>query len=171
MPIPQKIDPIKVCASCKAPLIRKRFQNGRLEDRTEFLRRIYCNQECMAIAFEGRIKVLTPRNSRRQSAKTVKSSCEICGRTGRLHVHHVDGNPMNNESGNLQTLCGSCHHLSHSPNYMGTPRLPKLCLHCSKPVARKGLCNTHLTRFKKFGDPFLKKFKIGSGWVLSRAAS
>ncbi len=108
---------------------------------------------------------------RRISTQMVGMKCESCGEANcKLHVHHRDENPENNEKENLQTLCVSCHRLTHSPNYMGTPEQPKPCLLCSKPVARKGYCNTHLTRLKRYGDPLAKKFKVGSEWVLSRVA-
>lgn len=47
-----------------------------------------------------------------------KDSCEICGKKDKkidvssgkiLHVHHIDGDIMNNNPENLQTLCPSCH--------------------------------------------------------------
>jgi len=38
--------------------------------------------------------------------------CEVCGAPGML-THHIDGNPLNNQSDNLQTLCDACHILAH----------------------------------------------------------
>lgn len=109
--------------------------------------------------------------SYRRSAATAKPKCEACGTDKRkLHVHHKDENPLNNEPSNLQTLCVSCHRLAHSPNYLGTPTHRKPCLHCSKGSVKHGLCNTHLTREKRYGDPLMKKVKIGSAWVLTRVA-
>ena len=107
---------------------------------------------------------------RRKSTGMVGAACELCGKTGRkLHVHHKDENPENNRAPNLQTLCVSCHRLSHSHNYAGTPLQRKPCALCSKPAARKGLCNTHLTRLKRHGDPLAKKFRNASGWHLGKA--
>jgi|SRR5581483_1954216 len=160
-------DPIKYCAACGARLTRKRF-NGTLEDMGAFRRRRYCNQACMAVGQEGTIKVMSPRNSRRQSAKAVREKCETCGRNGRLHVHHRDENPLNNDPSNLMSLCGSCHRQAHSPNFAGIPGQRRRCEHCSKPAMQRGLCWTHLTRHKKYGDPLLRKVKIGSAWVLQR---
>src|SRR5574341_873468 len=109
---------------------------------------------------------------RRKSTEMLGTHCEVCGKTScKLHVHHKDRNPANNSPANLQTLCVSCHRLTHSPNYMGTPLRPKPCLYCSKPVARRGLCNTHLTRLKRHGHPLAKKFKVGYEWKLRRADS
>lgn len=164
---PRLPDPIKNCKKCGSRLVRKVYANT-LEDRGAFRRRRFCDQACMAAWMEGRIKNPTTKNSRRQSGKAAGTECEACGRTtGRLYVHHVDHNPMNNKPSNLQTLCGSCHRRSHSLNYTGTKLQRKSCEHCSKPVARKGLCNTHLTRLKRHGHPLAKKIKTSCGWVLS----
>ena len=165
---PKKSDQVKFCESCGKQMHRKRF-NGVLESNSGFSRRKYCDRDCMSAGMEGVIKNPSPKTSRRQSQKKVKPTCEICGRSGRLHVHHRDLNPMNNEPENLQTLCGSCHHRSHSPNFAGTPEQRKPCLHCSKPAMQRGLCWTHLTRFKKYGNPLAVKVKIGSEWVLKAA--
>lgn len=161
-----KPDPIKHCAHCGNLLHRKRFASGQLEDMGRFNIRRYCNRDCMA---KGQLRetVTYLSCSWRKAHKTVKRACEICGRASRrLHVHHKDGNPFNNAPWNLQSLCTSCHRLSHSPRFMGTPLQPKPCIYCSKQVARKGLCNTHLTRLKRYGNPLVKKFKVGSTWVL-----
>jgi len=166
---PRKPDPEKYCEMCGILLIRKVYGGVRLEDLSTFKKRKYCNQKCMGEAMEGTIKVENPKNYRRQSVKTRKGNCEKCGRgDSLLHVHHKDHNPMNNDPLNLTTLCGSCHRLCHSPNYteMGEPNQP--CRICGKQSARQQLCNTHLTRLKKHGDPLLKKVKQGSEWVLIR---
>ena len=42
-----------------------------------------------------------------------KTSCELCSNTGRLDVHHKDGNRLNNQESNLMTLCRSCHRSIH----------------------------------------------------------
>lgn len=167
MPRPPKPDPIKHCMACGKLLTRKRF-NSVLEDMGAFRRRKYCDQACMANGMEGTIKVPSPKNSRRQSAKKVQERCESCERMGRLHVHHMDENPLNNALSNLMTLCGSCHRRIHSPNFAGTPEQRKPCKHCSMPAMQRGLCFTHLNRYKKHGDPLLRKVKVGSEWLLRR---
>lgn len=154
------------CKNCGKELVRKRF-NGRLEDNGAFRRRVFCNRECMAVAFEGQIKVMNPKNSRRQSVKHRLDACEDCGRKAtRLHNHHQNENPLLNVGSNLTTLCASCHKLRHSPNNdpMTGRRLP--CLYCARPSRGKRLCETHLTRLKRYGHPLAKKRKIQSEWVL-----
>jgi hypothetical protein len=166
MPMPRKDDPEKFCQYCGTKMQRQMI-GARLEDWSAFARRVYCNRTCMANAMEGKIKVMNERATHRQSRKTVSQRCEVCGATGRkLHVHHKDGNGLNNSDDNLITLCVPCHQRWHSPNYTdcGTKRKP--CLHCEQPSYRKGLCLKHLQRFKKYGSPFLTKRKHGSQYVL-----
>ena len=156
---------MKTCRYCQAPLMRKRFSSGRLEDNGCFQKRVFCNRSCMGSAFEGVIKVMNPQNSRRQSAKVRATNCEVCNRRGH-HVHHRDENPMNNDASNLQTLCASCHRLSHEQAKRETLGLSITCFHCSSPSYRRGLCHKHLSRLRRYGNPLAKKFKIGSEWIL-----
>ena len=110
---------------------------------------------------------------RRKTTGTAGPNCERCGKTGKLHVHHKDENPENNVKSNLETLCASCHKVSHSPNYTGTPPQRKPCKYCEKPVYRKGLCGTHLSRLKRHGNPLAKMHKTAfdGGWELHLPAS
>ena len=156
----------RACKHCSTPLERKRF-NGRLEDAGAFRKRVFCNRSCMADWMEGRMKITAVKNSRRQSAKTVRQECEICSRSDtRLSVHHRDGNPLNNDPANLQTLCGSCHSRCHSPNFTDDGTKRKSCAFCNAPSEKNGVCSTHLSRWKRHGHPLAKKRKIGSEWVL-----
>jgi len=41
-------------------------------------------------------------------------TCQTCGATERLHVHHIDTNKLNNDPSNLVTLCNRCHGLAHA---------------------------------------------------------
>jgi 5-methylcytosine-specific restriction endonuclease McrA len=151
--------------------MERRYFGERLEDRAAFMRRIFCDRDCMAQWMEGQTKVENDKNGRRQSAKTAAQQCEKCGRQRdrtRMYVHHKDENPQNNEPSNLMTLCGSCHRRLHSPNYTGTGERRERCAYCEMPSYRLGLCCTHLTRLKKHGDPLAVKVKIGSDWVLTR---
>lgn len=108
---PRKVDPIKHCANCGSQLLRK-MMNGRLEDMGVFLRRKYCNQDCMARAFVKDAPSHTDTFHWR-ARKLRGTACESCGATKRLHTHHIDGNERNNSPDNIQTLCGSCHNSHH----------------------------------------------------------
>lgn len=46
-------------------------------------------------------------------------TCEQCGTSEDLHIHHIDEDPTNNELVNLRTLCRKHHTEAHR-----NPRLP-----------------------------------------------
>lgn len=162
MPRKPKPDPTKRCAYCNTTLTRKRFASG-LEDMARFMLRKFCGRPCMAAWQEGRIKVATPKNSRRQSCKKRKTSCENCGSTKRLASHHIDGNPLNNADSNLKTLCAVCHMQTHWREWKATTKQPKQCAYCSSPARHLGLCNTHYSRYRRHGDPLVVKRFNGHG--------
>lgn len=166
MATPTKPTPVNTCLACGRLMARKRT-GKRLEDLGAFKRRRYCDRACMAKGMERDVCKSASR-SRMKAHAFIKTACETCGRTEKLHVHHKDHNPFNNTRENLQTLCVRCHALAHSPNYAGTPEVRKSCRLCLRPSAKNGLCFTHISRQKRFGDPCLKKIKIGSSWVLTR---
>jgi len=43
-------------------------------------------------------------------------SCVVCGDTGALQVHHIDGDHLNDALSNLTTLCVPCHMVAHTPH-------------------------------------------------------
>lgn len=100
----------KFCGHCGERLERKRF-GRRLEDRSAFLKRIYCNRECMAAAYVKPAPSLA--GLRWRASKLRGSFCEACGVTDRLQAHHIDGNVQNDSRDNIQTLCISCHASHH----------------------------------------------------------
>ena len=163
MPRPKKIDPVKNCQFCGKQLMRK-IINGRLEDRGIFLKRKYCNQDCMAKAFIKKNVEITTMHKRAQKYK--KTSCQICGATTKLQVHHQDGNPMNNALDNLITLCGSCHLKWHWTHGKKNPKRQTVCKICGEPSRKLDMCQKHYQRFRKYGDPYLTKKKIGSKYEL-----
>lgn len=80
-----------------ARLSRKRI-NGRLEDRTIFLKRKHFVKDTALC---------------KRVTKYRGPYCELCGATTNLHCHHIDGNRKNDCEENIQTLCGSCHASHH----------------------------------------------------------
>jgi len=58
------------------------------------------------------------KNTRKAVLIRDDHTCSYCGyitdNTRFLHVHHVDGNPRNNNFNNLETICNHCHMIQHS---------------------------------------------------------
>lgn len=161
---PAKPTPVKFCKSCGKQMERPRI-DGKIEELATFVKRIYCNRACMAVGME-KDRCQSPSHSRAKANRHIKEACEACGATGKLHVHHKDEDPFNNDPSNLRTLCPRCHRRSHSPNFMDDGVTRKPCAHCARPSVKSGLCHTHLTRRQRFGDPLAVKVKTASGWVL-----
>jgi len=95
--------------------------------------------------------------------------CEECGGAVSLGVHHMDNDRTNNSPNNLRTFCNVCHTRWHW-NHGKEPwrRHPPTCTVCGKPAKRSGLCETHRTRLKRHGSPYLKKIKVGHSWQLQK---
>jgi len=165
MPMPRKQEPEIRCQACQARLVRKRF-NGRLEDLSAFRRRKFCDRACMAT---GMLQE-SPTTSalRRRATKLKGDSCEKCGATEGIGIHHVDSNPANNDESNLMTLCASCHTAWHWRNGKKAPRRQGSCKVCGAPARKLDMCQKHYQRFRKYGDPCLTKIRDGSRFVLSR---
>lgn len=60
--------------------------------------------------------------------------CRRCDATENLAMHHIDGSGQsehpNNDLGNLETLCDSCHTKHHTPRFDTTPHTINTCLNC-----------------------------------------
>lgn len=113
MPRKRKPDPLKFCEYCKQKMSRK-VMNGRLEDLNVFIKRKYCDVECMGLAHRKNNPTLSAFHKR--AIKFKKNSCELCGATNNLGVHHLDNDPTNNILENLKTFCGKCHTKWHWRN-------------------------------------------------------
>jgi len=75
------------------------------------LRRRYCDRWCMGQAF---VKDTSLKSALLKWVKPYRgTSCELCGAMRNVHVHHIDGNLLNDSASNIQTLCGSCHITHH----------------------------------------------------------
>jgi 5-methylcytosine-specific restriction endonuclease McrA len=108
----RKTDPYRGCEWCGTALTRKRFSTGRLEDRSRFLARKFCDTACQQAA-QNDPESVNRQTMYSRSRKHAKPNCERCGTTDRLHVHHRDGNITNNDPANLETLCVLCHNRHH----------------------------------------------------------
>lgn len=75
-------------------------------------------------------KTLCPSNkhSLRRHIKARDKVCQDCGAPKNLQVHHVDGDPTNNDDGNLVLLCKPCHARRHIER--GEPDEARLVLTC-----------------------------------------
>lgn len=151
MPMPRKPDPVKFCKHCGKQLARKRQRNGDLESLLHFGRRKYCDQKCMAAAFDARPSQSEDWSTSHYHARKLVASgpCATCGRRGATDVHHRDGNHLNNSPENLERICRSCHMLHH--------RRKGSCVLCGQPMKGLGYCDKHYQRFKKYGDPLADK--------------
>lgn len=157
---------MRCCKACGATIVQKRFSNGVLESPSMTRKRRYCNRACMAAAML-KDRCRSQSHSRMKASRSMKAACETCGTAAaRLHVHHRDEDWANNSPSNLMTLCVSCHRRAHSPNYTATGEHRTACKHCAAPSVKQGLCATHLTRLRRYGNPLAKKRKVGSAWVL-----
>lgn len=142
------------CKYCGKKLERKRF-GKRLEDFNVFKKRKYCNRICMRMAMlkigshkqEYRVAHQTAVNI--MKLQTIERKCSICGKIGKLDIHHKDGDYQNNNLTNLIYLCRSCHMKQH--------RKKGVCKICGKPIKGLGYCDKHYQRYKKYGDPLFTK--------------
>ena len=67
--------------------------------------------------FRGRINLT--REQRELVKDTFDNTCAHCPKDTRLMIHHLDGNPNNNEIENLILLCDECHSDQHPHNEEG----------------------------------------------------
>ncbi len=163
MPRLRKPEAPKACKQCGKPLERKRY-NGRLEDLGVYLRRLYCDQACMGAS---KVKVdVSLAGLRKRAVKYRGTVCQQCGATDGLHVHHLDSDPANNTTSNLMTLCSSCHATWHWQHGKTLSKRQSVCTICGQPARKLDMCQKHYQRFKKYGDPYLSKRRIGLRYVL-----
>ena len=95
-----------------------------------------------------------------------KYTCQQCGdsRGGNLIAHHivrwVDDESLRFDIENGITLCVSCHKDRH--------RGRLTCVICGAKHVAHGLCNKHMQRKCKYGDPLLRKVRQRGTFVLMR---
>lgn len=116
----------KTCPTCNTPMTA--VWRGKRQGY-----QVYCSRRCADIGHSARMSArgnpkwkhgATPLRQQPHSAKAFrimrplvlerdKWVCVACGSEKRPHVHHIDNWPMNNASGNLVTLCATCHQKLH----------------------------------------------------------
>ena len=83
----------------------------------------------------------------------IEDKCAICGlaewqnKPITLQLHHIDGNPNNNNLDNLQLLCPNCH--SQTDNYCGNANVKQTeyyCKDCSSKITRGAVYCTVCSR-------------------------
>lgn len=111
----------KTCLKCGKKFNRRRY-GKRLEDYTRWTQRKYCSKQCNYIREEPTHRTTYHRLAR----EFQKSSCENCGSTENLDVHHRDRDYKNNDPKNLKTLCHSCHMKYHWQQGHLKPQLQNL---------------------------------------------
>ena len=56
-----------------------------------------------------RKRIPIPKERRQMVFIRCNNECEICEDHAAQQIHHIDGNPRNNELENLQGVCYDCH--------------------------------------------------------------
>ena len=82
------------CLNNKNIYYKKKYHADRTKYRTEALKRAHNKN------FSGLRDSVIERD---------KHSCQVCGYSNKIIVHHIDENPKNNTMDNLITLCKICH--------------------------------------------------------------
>ena len=89
--------------------------------------------------------------AKRRVVKEAFGECLSCGSTDNLELHHIDGNPRNNDSSNWLVLCRDCHVREHGISRSATLiRLAKLkrqagvcCPDCGGVMVKAGFQQTN----------------------------
>jgi len=113
------------------------------------------------------VSLKTSRDISRWGCPTSSKTCQECGSTNLVGIHHKDRNPLNNSNENLVTLCASCHTKLHWKEGKKPWKERQSCKVCGKPAKGHGLCLMHYQRWKKYGDPLLTK-RFGRRGAMSK---
>lgn len=118
----QKRKPIRYCTDCGTQISRN-LSSFRCQSCAAKINS--WNVQQVEQASISRDATATTARHRKVCQSNKKSICEICGKDKeerRLEIHHIDKDPWNNISSNLQTLCFDCHHHLHRRHdYLGDP--------------------------------------------------
>lgn len=75
-----------------------------------------------------------------------KESCNRCGSTENLVVHHIDENRYNNIDENLETLCRRCHQIHHNCDSHLHPNTEEVCSGCGSTYTKTNLKQKYCSR-------------------------
>lgn len=113
----------KSCLFCGIVFNRKRYSSGALECVSSYHRRKFCCLSC-ATSHQHATEPPTTAAARKRAQKYRLEHCEACGSSYQTSVHHLDEEPKNNATDNLQTLCLSCHSFWHAVRNRSSKQLP-----------------------------------------------
>jgi hypothetical protein len=111
---------VKVCDGCGRPYQRSEFANR--QSNKHWHARRFCSEECRrrhgpaeqrrgADSPHWKGAAVTPQAGRKRARVLYGGRpCEVCGATP-ADVHHIDGDPVNNDPANIQNLC-RLHHFA-----------------------------------------------------------
>lgn len=145
----RKPAPLVRCQTCRIPISKAPY-----ESLAQFKKRKFCSHKCHGATTanpEGPTHGGLPHRGRKVARRVKpRKACEQCGTSKRLEIHHRDGDATNNEPANLQVLCLRCHRAAHKTHGCKVSN-------CGSPHCALGFCSKHYYRFKKYGDPLLKR--------------
>lgn len=85
------------------------------------------------------------------------------GNPVKFHLHHKDGNHMNNELDNLQILCPNCHSMTDNYGVYNSDRYKQRCYcnECGKEIRKNktGLCIDCYHKFRSVNSKLHKNKK------------
>ncbi len=58
-------------------------------------------------------RIALPEEIRKLVYEIYEKKCALCPTRRKLHIHHIDGDPNNNDLDNLLLLCSECHGMHH----------------------------------------------------------
>jgi len=153
----------KNCEACGILMSEKKYPNSR-EGITQFRQRRFCSRLCAVIIH--RKQHPTTRQAHLCRVRHLrKMSCEKCGATTSLHLHHRDKNWANDSATNIQTLCATCHLKLHWADGDMVAKLPpRPCSGCGR-VSNRSTCSSCTYRKKHNGDPRIAKRLINGCWT------
>ncbi len=123
----KRILPDKICEKCGKEFNRHSFSSGRLEDITDYSTRRFCSRKCYAAFnigsnhpnYKDGLKRGHDCGYLRLSDDTYLHRLVMAKHLGRKlksceHVHHIDGDVLNNDVSNLMLVSNSEHRKMHA---------------------------------------------------------